>query len=44
MNAPIASSRVWDAIYESDQIDIPTQQLTTFDPTACFKPDNLSVQ
>jgi len=44
MNAPIASSRVWDAIYESDQLDIPTQQLTTFDPTACFKPDNLSVQ
>ena len=44
MNAPIASSRVWDAIYESDQLDIPTQQLATFDPTACFKPDNLSVQ
>jgi len=44
MNAPIASSRIWDAIYEADQLDIPTQQLSTFDPTACFKPDNLSVQ
>jgi len=37
LNAPIVDSRVWDAIGESDMIDIPSQ-FSTFNPAYCLKP------
>jgi hypothetical protein len=37
LNAPIIDSRVWDAIGESDMIDIPSQ-FSTFNPAYCIKP------
>ena len=44
LNAPSASSRVWDAIYESDGFtDIPPE-FATFNPAACFKPKTTAVQ
>ena len=44
LNAPIASSRVWDAIYESDNFSNVPPQFATYDPTACFKPATTAVQ
>jgi hypothetical protein len=44
LNAPSASSRVWDAIYESDGFtDIPPE-FATFNAAACFKPKTTAVQ
>ncbi len=44
LNAPSATSRVWDAIYESDGFtDIPPE-FATFNPAACFAPATLAVQ
>jgi hypothetical protein len=44
LNTPIATSRVWDAIYESDSFtDIPPE-FATFNPAACFKPATTAVQ
>ena len=44
LNAPSASSRVWDAIYESDSFtDIPPE-FATFNPAACFQPKTTAVQ
>jgi len=44
LNAPSASSRVWDAIYESDGFtDIPPE-FSTFNAAACFKPATMAVQ
>jgi hypothetical protein len=37
LNAPIVDSRAWDAIGESDMIDIPSQ-FSTFNPAYCIKP------
>jgi hypothetical protein len=37
LNSPIASSRAWDVIGESDEVDVPSQ-FATFDPGNCFKP------
>jgi hypothetical protein len=36
MNTPWTTTGVWDAIGQSEKIDIPTQ--FTFDPAACFPP------
>jgi hypothetical protein len=43
LNAPQTSSRVWDAVGETEQIDIPSQ-FDTFDPSLCQKPANMNVQ
>ena len=41
LNAPIVDSRAWDAIGETDMIDIPSQ-FSTFDPNSCIKPKDLT--
>ena len=43
LDSPVASSRAWDAVMESDLIDIPTQ-FATFDPTKCFKPQSTAIR
>jgi hypothetical protein len=43
MNTPIASSRVWDGISHSDQIDLPAG-FGAFDPATCMKPADISVR
>jgi hypothetical protein len=43
LNQPITSTRAWDAIGQSDNIDIPPQ-FATFDPSACVAPSNTAVQ
>jgi hypothetical protein len=43
LNAPIASSRAWDVVAQSQQIDLPPQ-FATFDPATCFKPQSTAVQ
>ncbi|MEP6881065.1 MAG: hypothetical protein ABI866_03675, partial [Dokdonella sp.] len=42
MNTPWADTRIWDAVGQSEKIDIPTQ--FTFDAGACFKPKSTAVQ
>src|SRR5262249_13433928 len=37
LNEPIAESRAWDIVGQTEGIDIPTQ-FATFDPATCFKP------
>jgi hypothetical protein len=44
LNEPSATSRVWDAIYESDGFtDIPPE-FATFNAAACFKPATTAIQ
>jgi hypothetical protein len=43
LNAPQTSSRVWDAVGETELIDIPSQ-FDTFDPSLCQRPSNTNVQ
>ena len=43
LNQPIATSRAWDVVGESDMVDIPSQY-STFNPATCFKPDSLQLQ
>jgi hypothetical protein len=43
LDSPVASSRAWDAVMESDLIDMPTQ-FATFDPTKCFKPKSTAIR
>jgi hypothetical protein len=43
LNTPIATSRTWDVIGESEKVDIPAQ-FPTFDASLCRKPASLSVQ
>jgi hypothetical protein len=42
LNSPIATSRAWDVVAESQQIDIPSQFV--FDPATCFKPASTAVR
>jgi hypothetical protein len=42
LNTPIATSRAWDVVAESEKIDIPSQFV--FDPSLCFKPAKTTVQ
>jgi hypothetical protein len=44
LNAPLADTRVWDAIGHSQMIDIPTNIFTTFDPAQCTTPKSVAVQ
>ncbi|MES1192059.1 MAG: hypothetical protein ABUS47_13390 [Steroidobacter sp.] len=41
LNAPIVDSRVWDAIGESDMIDVPSQ-FSTYNESYCIKPKDLT--
>lgn len=43
LSMPIANTRIWDSIGESEKIDIPSQ-FSTFDSNACFKPDLTTIQ
>jgi hypothetical protein len=42
LNSPIATSRAWDVIAESQKIDIPSQFV--FDSSTCFKPASTKIQ
>jgi len=42
MNTPWSDTRIWDAVGQSEKIDIPSQ--FTFDAGACFKPKSTAVQ
>jgi hypothetical protein len=43
LNTPIATSRAWDVIGESEKVSIPAQ-FPTFDASACRKPSSLALQ
>lgn len=42
MNTPWSDTRAWDAVGQSEKIDIPSQ--FTFDAAACFKPKSTAVR
>jgi hypothetical protein len=44
LNTPSATSRVWDAIYESEGFTAIPPEFATFSPAACFKPATTAVQ
>ena len=44
LNAPSATSRVWDAIYQSDGLARIPAQFNTFNAAACFRPASMAVQ
>jgi hypothetical protein len=44
LNEPISDTRSWDSIGHSQMMDIPTNIFTTFDPSLCTNPVNVSVQ
>jgi hypothetical protein len=43
LNQPIATSRAWDLVSQSQMIPIPTQ-FATFNPATCFKPASTAIQ
>ncbi len=43
LNQPIATTRAWDAVAQSEKIPIPPQ-FATFDPATCFKPQSTAIQ
>ncbi len=43
MNTPWTTTTTWDAIGQSEMIDMPPQ-FTTYDPAACFKPASWAIR